>query len=338
MTARIKGGWDIHTHLLPASVIAAAGAGRFGMSRSDTAIAVPGFQVPLSPMGDPARLLARLDADVLDGTVVSPPPPLFRADLPPEKRLEYCQLLNDGLLESVAAAPARLRPMAYLPTDQPAMALRIARSLDTQWAGVIIGTELSEGSYADPVHHELWATLAEADLPVLLHPSESRDTRLKPFYLSNLLGNPYETALAAAALIFGDVPGTFPNLKVILSHGGSAAVAVAGRWQKGVTSGRSGISSLKLPPEQAISWFHVDSIVHSQKQLAAIVDVVGPDQVLLGSDWPFPMGTQSAEDDLGSLSSELASAARIGNPQRVFGSRLNALPGRDASDTGAKTS
>lgn len=319
---RVRGGWDIHTHLLPASVIEAARGERFGMSLGEKAVSVPGFNLSLVPMGNATSLLARLDADALDGAIVSVPPPLFRADLDAEARLAYCQLLNDGLLETIAASPARLLALAYVPTDQPDVALSVVRSLGRDWAGVIIGTELGEGSYADPIHHELWAALEDAGLPVLLHPSESRDARLKPYYLSNLLGNPFETALAAASLIFGDVPGRFPRLQMILSHGGSAAVTLAGRWQKGITSGRSGVTTLKLSPLEALQWFNVDSIVHSAETLKAIVALVGPDRLLLGSDWPFPMGTNSAEDDLGSLEPGVVRAARIDNPRRVFGKSL----------------
>lgn len=322
MKHQTRGGWDVHTHLFPRGLVEAAAAGHFGMSLTDKTVAVPGLHLPRDAMGNPARLLARIDTDDLDGAVVSVPPPLFRADLEFGARKDYCWLINDGLLETVAAAPNRLRPLAYLPTDVPELALAIAQSLDRRWAGVIVGTELAGGSYADPVHHDLWRVLEDAKLPVLLHPSESGDQRLKPFYLSNLLGNPFETALAAAGLIFGDVVGTFPSLQFILSHGGGVTPALIGRWQRGVTSGRSNVGELTLSPLEALRRLNVDSIVHSGTQLAATVELVGSERLLLGSDWPFPMGTDSADHDMADLEPELIGRARVDNPMRVFGDRL----------------
>lgn len=316
-----RSGWDVHTHLLPAAIAEMARAGRYGMALAGNTVQVHGFKLSLDTMGRPEALLARLDADGLEGGVVAIPPPLFRADLPDGAREDYVREANDGLLGTVAGQP-RLRPMAYLPTDRPELAAAIAATLDARWAGVIVGTDIGEHSYADADYHPLWAALAERGLPVLLHPSESHDKRLIPFYLSNLLGNPLETTLAAAQLIFGDVPGLFPDLKVILSHGGGALAALIGRWQRGVDTARPGIGALTIAPRESVKWFYLDTIVHSEIQLRALIETVGEDHLLLGSDWPFPMGTPDADHDIGPLPAQLRQRIRIENPAAIFGARL----------------
>lgn len=314
-----EGGWDIHTHLMPQPLIAAAAQGDFGMKLEPDAIDVHGFRLALKTMGNPKALLDRIDDDGLHGAAVGVPPPLFRADLPTSERAAYIDLLNNGLLETVDVAPERLRPLAYLPTDIPQLAVSVADALDDRWAGVIVGTDLGAHSYADESYHDLWRILSDRKLPVLLHPSESKDARLKPFYLSNLIGNPMETTIAAANLVFGDVLGQFPDLQFVLSHGGGAVGMLYGRWQRGMDTDRPGIRRLTLPPVEAVRRFNVDNVVHSPAQLSALVDILGSERILLGSDWPFPMGSVSASASLHGIDAEIARLIRHDNPRRIFG-------------------
>ncbi|MEQ8444396.1 MAG: amidohydrolase family protein [Pelagibacterium sp.] len=318
-----RSGWDVHTHLLPAGLADIAASGRYGMSVDGGNVCVHDARLSLATIGNPEALLSRLDRDGLEGAIVAIPPPLFRADLSVDLRSYYVEAMNSGLLETVAAYP-RLRPLAYLPTEQPELAAEVARKLDHRWAGVTVGTVLGGYSYADPAFHPLWQTLSDAGLPVLLHPSESPDPRMAPFYFSNLLGNPFETTLAAAQLIFGDIPARFPALKVILAHGGGASAALIGRWQRGTDTARPGIGPLGLSPTGALRWFYADTIVHHPVVLGFLVALFGEDHLLLGSDWPFPMGAPSAEYDVAGLVPALREKVRGTNAEAVFGRRLAA--------------
>lgn len=313
------GGWDVHTHLVPPVVLDMANTGRFGLSGDARALRTGTSTVSLDRLGSPTALLERIDADGLDGAMVAVPPPFFRADLPRQDRQAYAEALNGSLLELTAPSAGRLLPMAYLPTDHPALAATMVATLDGRWAGAIVGTDLAGHSYADPAFDDFWSALVERDLPVLIHPSEPPDPRLEPFYLTNLLGNPVETAITAAQIVFGDVFGRHPGLKLILSHGGGVTCALAGRWQRGYDTDRPGIRRLQLSPVEAIRRFHVDSIVHQDAQLRAIIDLLGADRVLLGSDWPFPMGTPDAGHDVGRLDAGSVKRIRIDNARAVFG-------------------
>ncbi len=316
------GGWDVHTHVIPPAVIAAGEQGRFGMRAEPATLHICAHGVPLHPLSKVDALVDRVVSDGLDGAIVSVPPPLFRPDLDAGDHAAYTQLVNDSLREACRKHHPKLRPFAYLPIENPELAAKVASQLGDDWAGAVAGTELGALSYASDRYDPLWQALSEARLPLFIHPGSTPDARLDPFYLTNLLGNPVETTIAAAHLIFAGVMHRFPGLKVILAHGGGCVAALCGRWQQGVATKRPGIPQLGLEPRDAVRRFYVDSLVHSPRFLEAIIDIIGDDRILLGSDWPFPMGAANAEHDLGSLAPALKKKIRKTNAETVFGARL----------------
>jgi len=317
-----SGGWDVHAHIVPPAVIAAAERGTFGMTRAPDTLQICGHGVPIHPISDVDRLVERLEADSLDGAIVSIPPPLFRPDLADADRLAYVRMANDGLLEACRGHPRRLRPFAHLPAEAPELAAEIAATLDRSWTGVVMGTELGALVYSSPRFDPLWRVLGDLRLPLFIHPGASPDHRLDAFYLGNLLGNPVETTIAAAHLIFAGVLHRFPALRIILAHGGGALAALCGRWQRGVHTRRPGLPELESPPTEAVRRFYVDSIIHSPAFFRVVAAVVGDDRILLGSDWPFPMGSASAADNLGHLDSAGRHRIRKLNAEAAFGARL----------------
>jgi aminocarboxymuconate-semialdehyde decarboxylase len=316
------GGWDVHVHLVPPGVVVAGENGHYGMQVAPGSLKICGHGVPLHPISEVGKLLERMQSDKLDGAVVSVPPPLFRPDLSKAERRDYAALVNDSLLSACQAAQKSLRPFAYLPAEDPELGVEIATGLDRQWAGVVMGTQLGTLSYASPRFDSLWQVLSNRKLPLFIHPGSTPDERLEPFYMTNLVGNPFETTIAAANLIFAGVMHRFPELKVILAHGGGCLAALCGRWQRGVVTRRPGIPELQLAPVDAARHFYVDSLVHSALFLESVIKLVGEDRVLLGSDWPFPMGTPHADHDLGGLAPTLRQRIRKTNAEDAFGFRL----------------
>lgn len=274
-------GWDVHTHLIPPTALSAAHRGEFGLSVDNGALVVDRERLPLNRLADPAALLHWISEQDLDGAVVSVPPALFRYDA----GVEWAELVNQGLRE---LATPQLRVLAHLPlldAAAPAVAASLAQE------GVFGGFALGTPSYAglDPV----WRVLDALEAFTLIHPGHSDDERLDSFYLSNLLGNPYETGLAAASLVFADVPGRFPGIRFCLCHGGGVTAAVAGRWQRGIDQARPGIGPVSLPVAEALRRFYVDDLVHDDAVLELLTKTFGPGRVLAGSDWPFPMGSDA---------------------------------------------
>lgn len=312
----------MHTHIIPPAVVSAGEKGLYGMRVEPTTLRICAHGVPLQALSKVDRLVERVRSDGLDGAIISVPPPLFRPDLGADDRASYTGLVNDSLLDVCRQHQPLFRPFAYLPAEDPELAAKIASRLGDHWAGAVVGTELGVLSYASPRYDALWQALSDAKLPLFIHPGSSPDKRLDPFYLSNLLGNPVETTIAAANLIFAGVMYRFPGLKVILAHGGGCVAALCGRWQQGATTDRPDVPDLALKPIEAVRRFYVDSLVHSPAYLAAIIDIIGDDKILLGSDWPFPMGAPSAEHDLTHLDQALKIKIRKTNAETVFGTRL----------------
>lgn len=321
-SANEHGGWDVHMHIVPAPLVAAAETGRYGMQKLGMSLKICGHGVPLHPISEIGKLVDRMQSDHLDGAIVSVPPPLFRPDLGDDDRRSYAALINDSLLTVCQSAHRSLRPFAYLPAESPELCAEIASGLDRQWAGVEMGTELGTLSYASLRFDALWHTLSDLKLPLFIHPGASPDERLEPFYMTNLLGNPFETTIAAANLIFGGVMYRFPSLKVILAHGGGCVAALYGRWECGASTRRPGIPDLPMTPLDTIRRFYVDTLVHSAPFLETVLKVFGEDRVLLGSDWPFPMGAPSADHDIKELAPKLRRRIRKTNAEEVFAFRL----------------
>jgi aminocarboxymuconate-semialdehyde decarboxylase len=158
------------------------------------------------------------------------------------------------------------------------------------FSGFALGTLTSSPGYAAPELDRLWSVLDAVGAFTLIHPVESTDDRLQRYYLSNLLGNPYETAVAVAGLLFADVLGRFPGIQFCLCHGGGVTAAVAGRWQRGIDTARPGIEPPSTPVAKALRRFYVDDLTHDPAVLGLLAETFGAERVLAGSDWPFPMG------------------------------------------------
>jgi aminocarboxymuconate-semialdehyde decarboxylase len=263
---------DFHTHLAPFA---------------DEAVKGP------PTLHRPDLLLEFLAGRDLDRAVVSIPPPFFRQELDADAASGWVRRVNDGLA-AVAGESEKLLPLAYLPLEHPELAIAEGRRLREEggWAGYCAAAGGRSVSLADEALAPLWRALDEDAALLLLHPGTSPDRRLDEFYLHNLLGNPVETAVAAAQLVFGDILPTHPRMRVLLVHCGGCVPDLVPRWDHGVAADRPGLRPLAEPPSTAVRRFYVDCLVHDPGAVDRAVEVFGEDKLLLGSDWPFPMGTK----------------------------------------------
>ncbi|HEX5541699.1 MAG TPA: amidohydrolase family protein [Micromonospora sp.] len=282
-------GIDLHTHLAPDL----AGAELLGAETNGGAVAFDGRRVGPAGLYRPDRLEAYLDKVGLDEAIVSVPPPFYRQHLPAAESAAWVAAVNEGLLSRVEAHP-RLTPLAYLPLEHPQVAVaeydRIAG--DDRWAGVVGSAGGGSVSLAEPALRQLWRQLDQDGRMVQLHPGHAVDPRLEPYYLTNLLGNPVETTVAAAQLVFGEVLHDFPGIRFVLLHCGGCLPGVVGRWERGHATARPGVPSLPLSPAKAARRFYVDVLAHEPAVVDLAVTVFGAERLVLGSDWPFPMGTE----------------------------------------------
>jgi len=200
---------------------------------------------------------------------------------------------NDAASAAHVAHPDRFVVCAMLPMQDTARALdeleRAARLPGVR--GVYMGTNIGGRELSDPGFFPVFERAAALTLPVLLHPLRViGGERLAPFYLSNFLGNPFDTAIAAAHLVFGGVLDRLPKLTVCLPHAGGALPYLHGRLRhgQGVRPETKGVA--KKPFSAYLRRFTYDTISHDAGALRYLVATVGADRVMLGTDFCFDMG------------------------------------------------
>jgi aminocarboxymuconate-semialdehyde decarboxylase len=203
------------------------------------------------------------------------------------------RLYNDELAATVAQRPDRLAGLATVPLQDIAAAIQeLERAVSRLGLrGVYIGSNIG-GKDLD--HPDLFPFLARAEAlraPVFLHPIDVLGVeRLRAYYLHNGLGNPYETALAAARLIFGGVLDRLPRLQVCLGHAGGALPFLFGRLDRVYRVRPEARQTLRRAPGTYLRRFTYDTIAHSEPALRYLIGLVGADRVALGSDYRFDMG------------------------------------------------
>ena len=214
--------------------------------------------------------------------------------------LRLARLVNDAMAEATRARPDRFLGLATLPLQDPEAALAEAVRAVTEMGcrGVYLGTNVRGKDLDDAALLPLFARIEAMGVPVFLHPlNVVGGERVGQYYLHNLLGNPFDTALAAARLIFGRVLDRFPALKICLPHAGGALPYLLGRMDRGHKV-RPECRHLPRPPSAYLSHFFFDTISHSPEALRYLIRLVGAERVLLGSDYCFDMGY---EDPVGML-------------------------------------
>ncbi|MET1531937.1 amidohydrolase family protein [Burkholderia sola] len=156
--------------------------------------------------------------------------------------------------------------------------------------GVYMGTNIDNRDLDDPRFAPVFARIEQLGLPVFLHPQQTvGGARLGDFYLSNLLGNPFDTAIAASHLILGGVLDRHPALHVTLPHAGGALPILVGRLDAGWTV-RPETRRLAQQPSSYLRRFSYDTVSHSGPVLNFLIENVGIDRLVLGSDYCFDMG------------------------------------------------
>jgi aminocarboxymuconate-semialdehyde decarboxylase len=293
---------DIHAHILTEETIRLLQreAPKIApkLSRTDNqfgTLDVAGSVYRNFPRGgwDLERRLQDMAASKVDVQVLSVCPQTFVYAQPPALAGVFARIQNEQLCKLVQARPDRFLAMATLPMQAPKQAadeLRHAtRVLGLR--GAQIGSNVAGKNLDDPELEPVWATAAELDAFILVHPiNVAGADRLSSYYLANLIGNPLDTTIAAACLVFSGVLERYPSLKICLAHGGGFLPYQAGRLVHGWQVRTEPKKRLTKPPTDSLKRFYFDTIVHSKNALEFLVDNAGADRVLLGSDYPFDMG------------------------------------------------
>ncbi len=202
------------------------------------------------------------------------------------------QAFNDAAAAAHRKHPDRLIGMAMVPMQNPADALKeLERAAKLPgMKGLYLATNVNGKELDDQKFWDVYAKCEELGWPIFLHPVDTiGQDRTKKYYLKNLCGNPYDTGVAVAHLIFGGVMDRFPKLEVNLPHAGGTFPWLVGRWEHGRTV-RPELKHMKNPVGSYLKRFTYDTIGHDDRINAALVRLVGADRVTLGSDYCFDMG------------------------------------------------
>lgn len=254
-------------------------------------------EVPYQPFirggWDIERRLKDMDDTLVDVQVLSATPQTYYYEEEASVGAALSAIQNEQIAKHVKQHPERFMGIATLPMQAPEKAAaelrRGIRELGLR--GAMIGSNCQGKNLDDPSFEPLWQAASELDAFIFIHPvSVAGANRLKDYYLRNFIGNPLDTTIAAACLVFGGVLERYPNLTIVLAHGGGFVPYQTGRWIHGWHERKPEPQvKLKKSPEEFIGKLRYDTILHAAPQLESLVGWVGPQRVLLGSDYPYDM-------------------------------------------------
>jgi aminocarboxymuconate-semialdehyde decarboxylase len=314
---------DIHTHVLTEETMGLLqkespkiGPKLTPIDADFAVLDVAGVPYRPFPRGgfDVDRRFADMAAAEVEVQVLSATPQTYFYDQEPSLAATCAALQNDQIAKLVKAYPDRFLGIATLPMQAPQRAAeelrRAVRTLGLR--GAMIGSNVQGRNLDDPALEPLWAEAAALGAFMIVHPMNVAGAdRLRSYYLNNLIGNPLDTTIAAACLVFGGVLERHPKLKVLLVHGGGFVPFQAGRWVHGWEVRPEPKVNVKQSPQPWIDRFYYDTILHAQPQLEFLVSSVGSARVLLGSDYPCDMGTGECVRQVKALSIAEADKAKV---------------------------
>jgi aminocarboxymuconate-semialdehyde decarboxylase len=211
---------------------------------------------------------------------------------------------NDQIAKLLKENPRRFMGIATLPMQAPEKAAdELKRAMTklglrgTMFASNIMGKNLDHPSF-EPV----WAMAEELGAFVFIHPNNVAGAdRMTSYYLNNLIGNPLDTTIGAACLFFGGVLDRYPKLTVVLAHGGGFTPYQAARWEHGWHVRPEPKKNIAKQPVDIAKRFYYDTILHSVPVLEFMIQHVGADRVMLGSDYPYDMGMMDCVNQVRAL-------------------------------------
>ena len=295
---------DIHAHIIPRPVVAAAASGKpwHGVSIERSAdgslegrsprgaFDLPGWSGSGETIEERVR---RMDELRVTHHVLSVTPSLFCYELDPPTASAMAADMNDDLAEIAQSMPARFSALAFLPLQDGDAAIRELERTAAQpgMVGVSAGTHVNGIDWDAPALFPILEAIESSGQMLFLHPANRRpDPRMQRYHLMNLIGNPLETTFAIASFIFGGVIDRLPELRVCFAHGGGFATLGIGRFDHGHGVRAEASAAAADLPSDYLRRLHFDSITHNERTLRYLVDLVGPSQVVMGSDYPADMG------------------------------------------------
>ncbi len=288
------------------------------------------FASLMPQLTDISERLRRMDAMGVDIQVISPSPNQYYywADVDLAKQIVATQ--NDHLASVCAAHPERLRGLGNVALQHPELSVQQLTDCVKKFGlrGVEISSAVNGLELSDSRFERFWSKAEELGCLVFIHPlGTSLGDRVNRYYLGNMIGQPLETTIALSHLIFGGVLDRYPGLKICAAHGGGYLPSYTGRSDHGHAV-RPEAAKIKHKPSEYLKRIYFDSLVYTTEGLRHLIEEVGVKQVMIGTDYPFDMGSYDPH-------SQIAGVAGLSQQERdqILGGNAARLLGIDAGVT-----
>jgi aminocarboxymuconate-semialdehyde decarboxylase len=247
--------------------------------------------------------LADMDLQGIDVQVLSVPPTEYFYWLDEHEALAACRLQHERFAEVVAAHPDRFAAVANVPLRHPSLAVEVLREARDVYGfhGFVISADVVGLDLDDPRFDRVWEAAVELGMTAIMHPQGfTHGQRFTDYYLVNVMCMPLASTLAVTRMVLGGVWHRHPDLQMVVVHGGGYLPFYTARTDHAFHVRPELRKHIDRPPSEYLRLLHFDTNVFDPQMVRHLVDSFGADHVLLGTDYPFDMGTV---DPLGFLDS-----------------------------------
>ena len=242
---------------------------------------------------DPDKRIQECNHHQIDVQVLSTIPVMFSYWAKPMDVLDLSMFLNDHLADIVHRYPKRFVGLGTVPLQHPQLAIKeLERCMKIGLKGVQIGSHVNEWNLNAPELFPFFQAAQEMNAAIFVHPWDMMaKEKMTEYWLPWLVGMPAESSLAICSMIFGGVFERLPNLKVAFAHGGGSFPATIGRIEHGFNV-RPDLVAVhnEVNPREYLNRIYLDTLVHDPLKLDYLLNLMGPNQLALGTDYPFPLG------------------------------------------------
>lgn len=301
---------DVHSHVIPLEMLKTIerDPARYQMRLEEKdgkrrIVREGGHTFPVfDEFHDPDVKVRGMNRKGIDVSFISPAPMVFFYWLDADRAAAAARIINDGIAKMAAARPDRLRGMGTVPMQDPDAAVAELERIVKQhgFRAIELGTSVEKEQLAEPRFRPVLRRAQELKVFIFAHPySFDASCGLERYYLRNLIGNPLQSTIMAANLMYSGTLDELKRLKICLAHGGGYVPYQIGRFVHGHKVRKETRALTKTSPYKLMRRFYYDALIHDPLALRYLIDQVGADRVTLGTDAPFDMGEHTPLKMLG---------------------------------------